>query len=246
MDFTVAKYRQLCEALQSSGIEFELRHDIDLRPGNALRIAHVEYDLGLSANYYFRQMDIWGNPDIIRQIAGLGHTIGYHYESLTTAKGDMAAAYEVFMQNLNQLRTIAPVTTACAHGSPRSPYNSMDLWKHYDIRDTGIEYEPMLDTDFKHTLYLTDTGRRWDGYRVSIRDRVPEQEKRWQQEGLMFHTTDDIIRALNNPQHSVYHHRLLINTHCQRWSDRVGPEWISELCKQRIKNMIKRIIAKKL
>ena len=246
MDFTVAKYRQLCEALKSSGIEFELRHDIDLKPGNALQIAHVEYESGLTANYYFRYMDIWGNPDIIRQIAGLGHTIGYHYESLTTVRGDMVAAYEDFMRNLDQLRTIAPVTTACAHGSPRSPFNSMDLWKHYDIRKAGIIYEPMLDTDFKRTLYLTDTGRRWDGYRVSIRDRVPEQEKGWQREGLIFHTTDSIIQALNNPQHSIHHHRLLINTHCQRWANRVGTEWISELFRQSFKNMIKRIIVKKL
>ena len=196
--------------------------------------------------YYFRYMDIWRNKDIIRQIASLGHTIGYHYESLTITNGDLAAAYEDFKRNLDQLRTIAPVTTACAHGSPRSAYNSMDMWKHYDIRETGIEYEPMMNTDFNRTLYLTDTGRRWDGYRVSVRDRVPEREKFWQSEGLVFHTTADIILALNNPQHPIHRYRLLINTHCQRWSDGFGSEWIAECCKQNVKNIVKRIIVKKL
>ncbi len=245
MDFTLAKYRQLCQALIDCGLEFELRHDIDLKPANALDIARAEHSLGLTANYYFRYMDIWGNPGIIRQIAGLGHTIGYHYESLTSTQGDMAAAYGDFCRNLTQLRTIAPVHTACAHGSPRSPFNSMDLWKHYDIRDSGIEYEPMLDTDFNRTLYLTDTGRRWDGYRVSVRDRVPEREKFWQSEGLVFHTTDDVIKALEDRHHPIHRYRLLINTHCQRWAARFGTEWIAELCKQSIKNIVKRFIVKK-
>jgi len=53
---------------------------------------------------------------------------------------------------------------------------------------------------------LTDTGRRWDGWKVSIRDKVeakrrsgfrrmPQQEE-WEKEGLVFCSTKDIIRRL--------------------------------------------------
>ena len=63
------------------------------------------------------------------------------------------------------------------HGSPRSPWDSKDLWKHYDYRDFGIIGEPYFDIDFSEVLYLTDTGRRWDGNKVSVRDKVlPNQQ----------------------------------------------------------------------
>ena len=136
---------------------------------------------------------------------------------------------------------MTPINTACAHGSPKSRWNSQDIWNHYDIHALGIDYEPMLDTDFYTTLYLTDTGRRWDGYRVSVRDKVPNHQERWEQEGLTFHTTDDIIHALSNIDHPIHHYSLLINTHPQRWMP-FGMGWLKEASLQSLKNIAKRII----
>jgi hypothetical protein len=99
----------------------------------------------------------------------------------------------------------------------------------------------MLDTDFSKTLYLTDTGRRWDGYKVSVRDKVPEYQELWTKEGLVFHATDDIIQALLNPEHPIHKHDLLINTHPQRWMP-FGPGWLKEATLQNIKNIAKRVI----
>ena len=153
----------------------------------------------------------------------------------------MEAAYEDFLHNLDKLRKVTPINTACAHGSPKSRWNSQDIWNHYDIHALGIDYEPMLDTDFYTTLYLTDTGRRWDGYRVSVRDKVPNHQERWEQEGLTFHTTDDIIHALSNIDHPIHHYSLLINTHPQRWMP-FGMGWLKEASLQSLKNIAKRII----
>jgi hypothetical protein len=36
----------------------------------------------------------------------------------------------------------------------------------------GIIGEPYFDVDFSKMLYLTDTGRRWDGGIVSVRDKA--------------------------------------------------------------------------
>ncbi len=41
---------------------------------------------------------------VIRKIAGLGHEIGYHYESLSACKGDPGRAREDFQANLAKLR----------------------------------------------------------------------------------------------------------------------------------------------
>ena len=62
----------------------------------------------------------------------------------------------------------------------------------------GLVAEPYLDLDFDQMFYLTDTGRRWDGWKVSVRDKMPQQEE-WIRQGLVFHSTWDIIRAVEGP-----------------------------------------------
>jgi hypothetical protein len=64
---------------------------------------------------------------VIKEIHDLGHEIGYHYENLTTCMGNMEAAIDDFQRNLEKLRKIAPVSTICMHGSPRSRWDSRDL-----------------------------------------------------------------------------------------------------------------------
>ena len=78
------------------------------------------------------------------------------------------------------------------HGSPCSKSDCRDIWKKYDYKKPGIIAEPYFDINFDEVFYLTDTGRRWDGWKVSLRDKVPQQE-RWVREGLVFHSTNDII-----------------------------------------------------
>lgn len=243
MDFTIEKYKELLEALKKHK-SFSIRHDVDLRPDFSLRIARVEHEAGLKGTYYFRTVPESYDEKIIQQIVSLGHTAGYHYECLTTCNGDMKAAYKDFCQNLEKMRKVVPVHTACAHGSPQSPWNSQTIWNQYDIHALGIGFEPMIDTDFGHTLYLTDTGRRWDGYKVSVRDKVPQYQELWEQEGLSFHSTDDIIHALNNIEHPIHRHNLLINTHPQRWMP-FGMGWLKETVMQNTKNIAKRAIVKK-
>ena len=242
MDFTLDRYRELLAAVKKHG-RFTLRHDVDLYPERSLRTAEIEAEEGLTATYYFRTVPESYDENIIKQIVALGHTAGYHYECLTTCNGDMEAAYEDFCRNLEKLRKVVPITTACAHGSPKSRWNSQDIWNHYDIHALGIDYEPMLDTDFSKTLYLTDTGRRWDGYKVSVRDKVPQFQEQWQREGLVFHSTDDIIRAINNPNLPIHKYSLLINTHPQRWMP-FGTRWLLEASVQWWKNQAKRILVK--
>lgn len=242
MDFTIEKYQELLMALHQHK-EYRIRHDVDARPLFSLRVAEVEAEMGTKATYYFRSMHFSSHAEVIKAIASLGHTIGYHYECLTTCNGDVTAAYEDFCQNLERLRNLVPVHTACAHGSPRSPWNSQDIWKQHDIHSLGIDYEPMMDTDFSKTLYLTDTGRRWDGYKVSVRDKVPQYQDEWQKDGLVFHTTDDIIHALNNLHHQIHTKSLLINTHPQRWMP-FGARWAAEASVQWWKNIAKSLIVK--
>ncbi len=74
--------------------------------------------------------------------------------------------------NLERLRKLYPVKTICMHGSPLSKYDNRKLWEKHDYKDYGIIGEPYFDVDFSRVLYLTDTGRCWDGFDYSVRDKV--------------------------------------------------------------------------
>lgn len=257
MDFTRRKYIQLLQQLKDNGYAFItytdycsgqfplrfviLRHDVDLKPANSLAVAQDEKDLGAKAVYYFRAVPESWDENIIREISNMGHEVGYHYESLTTCNGDVHRAYSDFNKNLEALRRLVPVSTICMHGSPRSPYDSKDIWKTYDYKELSILGEPYLSTDFSKMLYLTDTGRQWDGYKVSVRDKIEKFQDEWDAKGWVFHSTDDIIKALEEDK---LPNQLMITTHPQRWYD-FGLGWMKELLMQNLKNVVKAAIVRR-
>jgi hypothetical protein len=203
---------------------------------------------------------------VIREIASMGHEIGYHYEDMDFANGNLDKAYELAGKHLAQLREIADIKTICMHGSPRSPYDNREVWDKYDYRDLGIIAEPYFDLDFTKVLYLTDTGRRWDGEKVSVRDKVEcatgelnrrtdesftltknlKHEKTVQKfnsstvqplsKNYSFRSTYDIINACKAGK---LPDQIMMNFHPQRWTD--DPFlWTWELVAQNVKNVVKR------
>jgi len=124
------------------------------------------------------------------------------------------------------------------HGFPRSQYDNKDIWKKYDYKKLEIIGEPYLDIDFNEVFYLTDTGRRWDGYKVSIRDKVSNQQKKWDEQGLVFHSTHDIINAA---EVNRLPDKIMMTFHPQRWTN--NPiQWTKEFVMQNIKNVVKKVM----
>lgn len=246
-DFTLPAFEGLLVKLQKNGynfITFEeyldhpvkgkqviLRHDVDNYPQNSLDTAIIEHRLGIKGTYYFRIVKQSNDPRVIKAIAELGHEIGYHYEDLALQRGNRERAIAEFEKNLEYFRTFYPVRTICMHGSPLSKWDNQALWETYDYKKYGITGTPYLEIDFNDFLYLTDTGRRWDGEKVSVRDKVTSNYH------FDFKTTFDIIEAVPKlPDH------IMITIHPQRWNDKLS-KWILELILQNGKNVIKRIIA---
>lgn len=261
-DFTIVIYNILLSELRLNNYTFQtvhesfvcpntrsiiLRHDVDDRKENSLQFARIQYELGIVGTYYFRIIPQSFEPKVVQQIASLGHEIGYHYEDMDFAKGDPHKAIELFDKHLKQLREVADVKTICMHGSPLSKYDNRDLWNHYDYRDFGIIAEPYFDLDFSTILYLTDTGRRWNGDNVSIRDRSasdrinPYMEgKRPLSDNYKFRSTFDIIQACGKGD---LPDKIMFNFHPQRWTDN-NMLWTSELISQNVKNTVKWAINK--
>jgi hypothetical protein len=260
-DFTIDIYKKLLHELISQQYLFQtfsdylknpgerviiLRHDVDLMPGNSLRFARIQSELGIKGSYYFRAVKESWDEAVIKEIAALGHEVGYHYESLTTVgrrglnsgNGLMESGIEDFLKNLSKLRELVQVETICMHGSPESSYDSKDLWKYYNYTDYKIIGEPYFDIDFKNVFYLTDTGRRWDGHKVSVRDKIDEEQMAWIDKGMLFRSTAEIINAL---QDRVMPERIMMTFHPQRWNDK-NWFWYKELIMQNIKNPIKKLL----
>lgn len=256
-DFTLKKYRELLVAFKSAGYEFYtfeqylknldslaekfivLRHDVDLKVENSVATAKIENELGINSTYYFRVIPESNQPDKIKKIASLGHEVGYHYEDMSLLGGDIDKAYEHFKEKLEYFRTFYPVKTICMHGAPTSKYDGKDLWKKYDYKTLGIIGEPYFDIDFSTLFYLTDTGRMWDGYKVSVRDKIPVYQDIWTKEGKIYHSSNDIISAIGGSLPT----RIMITTHPQRWTDS-SLAWWKEFIMQSAKNIIKRIMLK--
>jgi len=259
MDFTLITYHKLLDSLLSRDYSFQtyaefletpapraiiLRHDVEAKYPNALAFARIQHKKNLRGSYYFRFLPDHFNTVIIREIAAMGHEIGYHYDDLSQCKGNYEQAIARFEKNLATLREIAEVKTICMEGAPLSKYDNRNLWKKYNYQDFGIIGEPYFDMDFSKVLYLTDTGRRWDG-KGSVRDKVGNRQSAVssQQSAVLiqnstFHSTFDIIAAANS---SLLPDQIMFTFHPQRWTDKPLP-WVRELCFQNIKNIAKRFV----
>jgi hypothetical protein len=271
-----------------------LRHDVDALPLNALRFARIQAENGVKGTYYFRIVPESFDEKIIKEVYSLGHEVGYHYEDISiVAEGQKikvnterrssnflilqdsmpmekklcSFAKESFLKNLTKLRELVPVKTICMHGSPMSRWDSRLLWKYYNYRDFDIIGEPYFDVNFNDVLYLTDTGRRWNGGNVSVRDKANDAKyttgginnfKDWTvqpvsgslmnstsesvvfQDYYEFKSTSEIIKAAKEVR---LPDKIMMTFHPQRWTDSALP-WAKELVWQNVKNAGKYFLIK--
>lgn len=222
-DFSLGKYEALCAALAEAGYRSQtiggylesagapplvlLRHDVESDPWQAVRMARVERRHGLLATYFFRVKARPYDLSAIAPIVAEGHEIGYHYETLSQARGDRVRARALFLSALATLRRHAPVRVASMHGSPMLPWDNRAIWDEAAPADFGLLGEVYRDIDYSRVAYFTDTGRTWHPRRYNIRDRAPVPP------GDVVETTDELIALLRSGRLG----RVSILTHPERW-----------------------------
>ena len=249
LDFTLGKYHELCESIVSSGyvpmtvrkyLENEnppssfliLRHDVDSQSMRVWKTAQIERDMGISATYYFRYTADVFKPEVIKGVADMGHEIGYHYEVLDRAKGDLERAIGIFSSELNAFRQLVEVRTISMHGNPLTHWDNRDLWRKYDFKSFGIVGEAYLS--LSDVVYLSDTGRTW-GPEHKVKDWLPADANRPSIVKPAVHSTDDLIKMIVRREFE----RLCLNTHPGRWGDNMF-YWTISLVYDTLVNVIKR------
>jgi len=229
---TVQQYLQQGNAQATRPLAV-IRHDVDRWPNRALRMARIEARFSIASTYYFRVVPFVFLPEIIREIAGLGHEIGYHYEVVSKARGNYEKAAELFARELERMRSIVPVHTVAMHGRPLSPFDNRTLWEHRTLAEFGLDGECYLSIDYDRILYLSDTGRNWQPGKNNIRDLVASRLDR-----PCLETTGELIEFLKENRHDVC---LLI--HPNRWTDRLLP-WLGEYLFDMGANLVKKGIGR--
>lgn len=245
-DFSLDKYRELCKTLIENDYEIItfrdylskehrskfiiLRHDVDSKPERALRMAKIENKLDIKTSYYFRTKRSVFNLNIIKSIHGMGHEIGYHYEVLSTTRGNYLKAIKLFEKELSDFRKFIEIETICMHGSPLSRYDNRDLWKSYDFRSFGIKGEAYLSTR-KDLDYFSDTGWNWDK-KNKLRDIMANNNF----EGEI-DTTDSLLNYLENETTK----NIYILVHPENWTGN-SYEWYYAFGENKMKNLAKSLL----
>jgi hypothetical protein len=230
LDYTLAKYAELCQAISHSRYKtltladylesgnsgpartIIMRHDVDRNPKRAAGTAEVEQRYGIQATYYFRQQKGTYVPDILDRISRMGHEIGYHYETMDKCKGDRKAAMALFEKELNDFRTRYKVRTVCAHGNPLTSNDNKDIWKDSSLSRVGLLGEAFLSLDFTRFAYFSDSGRTWmktNSQKMPGKDSVSTSF-----DDVKARSTDDVIKAVKEGSLP----NICILTHPERWS----------------------------
>ena len=211
-----------------------LRHDVDRFPMTALDSARAEAELGITGTYFFRVKPNTFDREIIDSIAKLGHEIGYHYEVMDKAHGDPRRAKQIFISELNRLRYLAKVTTACMHGNPLSRRDNREFWRYYTPAQFDLLGEAYISINEQDLFYATDTGRGWNRSSYNLKDHFPRGRL---QSLPAVPSTRDLIHMIEKRE---YEHLYLL-THPNRWS-RTRGQWVRQRAEDACLNLMKALL----
>jgi hypothetical protein len=136
-----------------------VRHDVDITPWSALRMAELEQSLGICTTYYYRLHAPFYNLmdgavlDSVRAVAAMGHEVGLHYEpGFFLERGmDPVAGTRSDLCTFEQLVGFRTHTIA-QHQPAQGPVLA-DISEHHPCA-----YQPALVRDIP---YFGDSGFHW-------------------------------------------------------------------------------------
>ena len=184
-------------------------HDVERPHGNwiSLGMAQVEQEFGLASTFFPRvySFDSEGlRAPLLRIEAMPRHEVGYQYEELTTANGDMKAARDVFLLHLNRMREKGfAIRTLNSHGVWRAQINAEKMLMDGDA----------WDTDFLREAKILDNGECCGLFLSLLRNKFPGNAAYYGETRLM---GKEFLDALGNTSPGTI---VLLLNHSWLWSD---------------------------
>ncbi len=226
--FTAAAYERLCRAIRDSGLRplrvvdylearprtgfVILRYDVDARPDHAVWMAHLLYRHGLCGSFYWHAAPPrLHRLDCMREVAALGHELGYHHDALARCKGDIEAAATQFARDIATFRAEGfDIRTAAAHGSPGFDTQQLLRERPDLLAACALTGEAYASIDFSHVQYISDAGWAWRKFPL----RVDAQQVRAERGAGSFPVLRDADVLLLLADTTA---RLYLNTHPELW-----------------------------
>jgi len=193
-DFTINIYKRLLIALKKQGffvITFDqyltalsqakfviLRHDVDRLPENSLKTAKLEHEFGIKGTYYFRSVPGSYDERIIKQIAELGHEIGYHYENLS----EICKKYKVGSKQKALFNREPETRSQKADVREQMVENGrMEDQKNgkLEVRNAEIRYQTSENRWWKTESWKTKRTENWKLGMQKAEIRCQTSENRW-------------------------------------------------------------------
>ena len=174
MQFTFEAYRDLVNTCRNSGYTFAdyqdydfgenpciLRHDIDYSLEKSLRFAEFEHYLGVKSTYFvlissdFYNVFSKKNGEILREIQGMGHEIGLHFDETAYGNLDSDSMISAILREKDLLQDIVRggVTAVSMHRPSRWVLET-DLKIPGMVNSYGKEF-------FQNFKYVSDSRMRW-------------------------------------------------------------------------------------
>jgi hypothetical protein len=180
-----------------------LRHDVEWSARRAAVIGSIEESHGVRSTLYFRLDTPACDLRAMATLQRAGHDIGYHYNTLDRARGDLASATDSFEQELSYLRRSGiDVVSATAHGNPR-----LKRVGHSSNTDL-VERDPSLLS----RLNLLDVGLFGNEFeRQPSLFTLKDSNGRWNHGAWSWQQLFESIRARSVP-------RLFLLVHTDYWS----------------------------
>lgn len=179
MEFTYSAYKRMLQMLRDCGYAFSdyrnyaangraviLRHDIDMTPAEAVKMATLENSLGANAVYFvLTTSDLYNafsakNISRLKELLRLGHEVGLHFDE-TVCDADcenadhasnMIQAIKLEAGRLSE--AIGTEVTSVSMHRPSKLTLESDLRIPGIINSYGIEF-------FKGFKYVSDSRMRW-------------------------------------------------------------------------------------
>ena len=231
-DFTTDHYRQIIQKAKDHyqfssydsfdrNIKFVLcRHDVDLSPHRALRLAEIENDEGVSCTYFWHMHSEYYNVfekcvfDIIKRIKSLGHHFGIHFDTHFYNIQTQQQIEENLKKEKNILEDLFELEIKVFSFHNTNPFiMSCQDWQYAGLINTYASYFQ------KEVTYCSDSNGYWRYSRMV--DVVEKAEAprlqllthpEWWPEEVMS-PWQRIQRAIEGrKQGAIHYYRLLLKT----------------------------------
>jgi len=174
--FSLEDYRKILARAGKSGYEFPklsefkkwidrypkfllLRHDVDISPLNALKMAEAEHSLGVVSTYYVMLRSVFYNPgaepffNYFKKIIEMGHDIGFHYDCGFYEENDID---EGMINDAKALQNILGIKIKSV--SQHKPAVRKGIYKPPSIYVDA--YDEVL---LNKARYISESGFKWRG-----------------------------------------------------------------------------------